>query len=85
MDEDLRPMDYEAVTRLAQHVHDATLAHFARGPKDNAQVLECLNALAAVVATVLRGADFNADVTIFFFRALQGCASAEPNQSETIQ
>lgn len=87
-----RPMQYEAVTRLGQDVHEVVLTHMIRQPKDEAAVLEALNALAAVVATVLRGCrvggiDFNGRATQFFFMALTGCTNVGTprDPKETLQ
>ena len=76
-DELSRPMDLDAVTGLATQVHAVMLEHIKRYC-DEAGVLEVLNALAAVTATVLRAAEFNRRETEFIFLALTGCANAEP-------
>lgn len=83
-DELSRPMDLDAVTGLASQVHAVMLVHIRRC-SDEAGVLEALNALAAVTATILRAAGFNRRETEFFFTALTGCANAEPKETGSVQ
>ncbi len=84
LDEELpREMNFEAVTTLAAFLHGNAIAHL-KTQADEAAVLEVLNALAAVTATILRATDFEPRFTQFFWMAFSACANAK-NESETLQ
>jgi hypothetical protein len=71
------PIEREKTTRLANEFMEVVAAHYQRGPRGPARVLEVLNAQAFVIATVLggtadrHGKPFSTDAEAFFAEALR--------------